>query len=293
VNFLQVWALLSLPLMYLFNSRSVALLLFAMIMALINIYGRSAFSAFTHGENSEVLHWILLLLWLPFYILHLKNNLRAASSVLLNFAFMMGLGITFFIYIAGKDVNFYALSLFCSLFWLLGVLLYDENEKFYRRVFEILSKIPLLIMLVVLCKYDDLLHYHHSYMFDGAWFYIIFVPFFALFIPFCIFRRDRFYELLIPLTPVLFFFYLFGGGRSAIVLNIALVLGAVAMIIGGAKKASLTLANQGLVLISLLIVIHFFDSELGFLLKGVSFILIGIGFLGLNLVIKRYVKDKK
>ncbi|MDR3345540.1 MAG: DUF2157 domain-containing protein [Campylobacteraceae bacterium] len=288
VNFLQVWALLSLPLMYLFNSRSVALLLFVMIMALVNIYGRSIFGISTYGENSEVLHWTLLLLWLPFYILHLKNNLLSASSVLLNFAFITGAFITFQFYIVGENINPSEWSLFCAFFWLLGVLLYDESEKFYRRVFEILSKIPIFIMLIVFCKYDDFWRDSHFYIFSTTWTYTLLVPFFALFIPFCMFRRDRFYELLIPLTPILFYMYI-----NSLLLNIALVLGAVAMIAGGAKKASLALANQGLVLISFLIAIHFFDSDLGFLLKGVSFIFIGFGFLGLNLVMKRYIKDEK
>jgi hypothetical protein len=55
----------------------------------------------------------------------------------------------------------------------------------------------------------------------------------------------------------------------------------------GIRTNSLGVINTGMFMLAALIVARFFDSEINFVIKGVVFIFIGIGFLVTNVVILR------
>ena len=74
--------------------------------------------------------------------------------------------------------------------------------------------------------------------------------------------------------PILFNLYLFGLGIGTLVI--------------GLRGRRLGIVNAGMAVLSGVILCRFFDSDLGFLLRGVAFILIGIGFLVTNLVLLRW-----
>jgi hypothetical protein len=59
----------------------------------------------------------------------------------------------------------------------------------------------------------------------------------------------------------------------------------------GIRMNLLSLVNAGMFLLSALIIERFFDSNLGFIIKGVAFILVGSGFLVVNFMLVR--KKKK
>ena len=66
----------------------------------------------------------------------------------------------------------------------------------------------------------------------------------------------------------------------------ALALG-VELIARGLRAESITRANFGLLVIATLAVARFFDSDLTFVVRAIGFIVIGLGFLGTNLLLFR------
>lgn len=70
---------------------------------------------------------------------------------------------------------------------------------------------------------------------------------------------------------ILFNLYLFGLGIGTLVL--------------GLRARRLGTVNAGMVVLAAVILCRFFDSDWGFLVRGVAFILIGVGFLATNLVL--------
>ncbi len=78
-------------------------------------------------------------------------------------------------------------------------------------------------------------------------------------------------ERMIPINIVLFTAYIF-------------ILG-LANLLHGIKERNIGLTNLGLVILCLLIVVRFFDSDLGFTVRGVAFIVTGIGFLLANFIL--------
>jgi uncharacterized membrane protein len=55
----------------------------------------------------------------------------------------------------------------------------------------------------------------------------------------------------------------------------------------GLRTRCLSIVNAGMIVLAAVILCRFFDSDLGFVLRGVAFILIGIGFLITNLILLR------
>ena len=58
-------------------------------------------------------------------------------------------------------------------------------------------------------------------------------------------------------------------------------------LVAGVRARRAGTVNGGLVLLGALIAARFFDLDIGFVLKGVVFILLGIGFLASNLALAR------
>ena len=75
-----------------------------------------------------------------------------------------------------------------------------------------------------------------------------------------------------------------------VVMNAYVLSLAVGTLTAGFHRGRLGLVNGGMVLLMALIVARFFDTELGFVVRGVVFILLGIGFLVTNIVVARRLK---
>jgi uncharacterized membrane protein len=56
----------------------------------------------------------------------------------------------------------------------------------------------------------------------------------------------------------------------------------------GLRERRLRIVNAGMVVLAAVILCRFFDSDLGFVLRGVAFILVGSGFLATNMVLLRW-----
>lgn len=55
----------------------------------------------------------------------------------------------------------------------------------------------------------------------------------------------------------------------------------------GIRAQSIARANFGLLVIAALAIVRFFDSDLGFVARALGFIVIGLGFLGANVLLFR------
>jgi uncharacterized membrane protein len=77
------------------------------------------------------------------------------------------------------------------------------------------------------------------------------------------------------------------AGLAAILVNLSLLAMGVVTVRQGIETGSLKRMNLGLLVVSLTILLRFFDSDLSFVLRGLVFIAIGLGFLYMNLRMMR------
>jgi uncharacterized membrane protein len=80
---------------------------------------------------------------------------------------------------------------------------------------------------------------------------------------------------------------------AVLLVNLYLLALGIAVVVAGIRAARLLLVNGGMLIACTLIILRFFDSDFSFVVRGVAFILLGIGFLGANLVFSRILGRQK
>lgn len=73
--------------------------------------------------------------------------------------------------------------------------------------------------------------------------------------------------------------------------NLLMLVIGVIFIVWGSKTLNIPQLNIGMVSLVLLVGTRFFDSSLSLLIRGIVFILLGIAFLGINIVISKKRKE--
>ena len=76
-------------------------------------------------------------------------------------------------------------------------------------------------------------------------------------------------------------------GAAMLLLNAFLLALGVGMLMAGVRAQSLARVNGGMLVLASVILCRFFDSDLGFAARGVAFVVLGAGFLAVNLVLMR------
>jgi len=109
-------------------------------------------------------------------------------------------------------------------------------------------------------------------------------------------RRRKPFSLLLGVLPVLALvgYALVGfepGDRrvdlARLLFNLYVMTIGLATLVAGIRSLKLGPVNLGMAVVAALIIARFFDSEIGFVTKGLIFIALGIGFLAVNVVISR------
>jgi hypothetical protein len=112
-----------------------------------------------------------------------------------------------------------------------------------------------------------------------------------------LYRRESQTNILpLALPIVLFLFHLWANQENlaliaSVFFNIVFFTLGIKFLIQGIRDDRLGLANQGLLFLVLIIGTRFLDIEFSFLVRGVVFVLLGIGFLVTNLWMVRKKKE--
>ena len=81
---------------------------------------------------------------------------------------------------------------------------------------------------------------------------------------------------------ILFFLGLKSPGTSQFLINILILILAIHTIRDGAQRNHLGILNYGLLILTALITCRFFDTDFSFVVRGLLFIIVGIGFFAAN-----------
>ena len=77
---------------------------------------------------------------------------------------------------------------------------------------------------------------------------------------------------------------------AALAFNLVLFAVGIATVASGIRSQNLGALNLGMVVVAALVVVRFFDTEIGFVAKGIAFIAVGIGFLAANVIMSRRLR---
>ena len=302
-NFILVWMLLSLPLVYLLRTTlgGVAYLVGAMFWLSV----REKLRGF-----DPLYFWLLFVLIIPYFAMLYRrardSRETAAFAILLAATAALGLAFT-----AGFSKTNFGILAFAGLFalvYLCGIEFFLSSKNDRLHPLALLGGIAIGVMTIVL-TFEDIWRDAATPTWPAeapraiAVAIQLLFPIAALALGGWLFlqRRMRFSVLAMafPLVVGVGWFVASRCDRpgltsssdcnliASLLLDVyALALG-IELIARGLRAESITRANFGLLVIAALAVARFFDSDLTFVVRAVGFIVIGLGFLGTNLLLFR------
>lgn len=296
-NFLFLWMLLTLPVIYVMRSSAVSLLFWA------GITWYACDEGYIHFYHAiPYAYWLLALAAMPWYVSLCKKD-ESTFVYFHNWIIALSLIITTGTFAnQTEELILPAYVLLFGIFILVGQLPVFVRHRLVADAYLVLGSIGLVTLLLSLSFTWYWQEIYRRETFD--WLYtsegilcivllVISIGLFAMLL-----RHQKFTQLLsksyvIPVFIVLFFIGLSAPHTAQILMNIFVLVLAVYTIREGAKADHLGRMNYGLLIFALLIICRFFDTNLSFVIRGLLFVLVGLGFFALNYRMVRKRKEQQ
>lgn len=289
-TFTLTWMLLIVPLVYLMQ---------ASLPAAIYLIGITIWSG-SHWNNPTMgfLFWPLAAVIVPHFIWALRREIYTIRTTILSLimAICIGFGASFGL---GKNWTGSWVVIYSSIYailYSLGNWSFKGLTRNWQRPLRLIGALGILILAF-------------QFTFKFSWQYVRpeGVPYELKLLPGAIMtiliiataivlfydnlkRRDSVISLFTAL-PLLALVAFFSRGESTIlpllIFNVYLFVLGINCIATGNRNNSLGAINAGMLILAILIMIRFFDSNINFILKGLAFIAVGSGFLATNIMLMR------
>lgn len=290
-NYLLTWVLLSIPLIYLLKSNA----LWVLNLLFVSYY------ACEYGFGSldiPFMYVVILFVLLPFYVKRIKAEIDSNIVSLMNWLIPLSLITVLGAFIV-KEWEFLPLLylLLFSMLYLLGKLPFIANKQLRKNGYLVLGSIGTIVMLLLFSFkwiWKELIARINPSSVElsiAIVFFVISVGVF--FYSWKQIKKERFNLLLYMsfLFPLLCLVGDFSINAAIVGVNVLVFLLGVINIKKGIDQHHFGISNYGLLILSSLIICRFFDTNIGFELKGLLFVLIGVGFFVLNyMMLKRNIK---
>lgn len=303
-DFMCVWMLLSIPIVYLFRTTvgAIAYMIGSVVWLFAEVDWRF------HNPD-HLFFWLFLLAIVPFYISLLRRDRASGESTWLSIflAAAAGIGLSFTAWATGANLGGVAFAGLCTGVYLCGLSFFQTSEEERLHPLAFLGGLGIGTTSIVL-SFESMWHMtsESSWTLHGPARALgiaieLFFPLVAigLMIWSYLKRRQIAFSVVAALLP-------FIAGLAWIVANLAsaaerakntpyslaaaalfdvyaLLLG-IELLARGVRVHSLVRANFGLLVIAALACSRFFDSDLGFVTRGLGFIIVGVGFLVTNVI---------
>jgi len=294
-RFFLTWMLLTVPLVYLLDASS---------PALIYLWGMTTWAGICQNEAGHAFFfWPLAALIVPHFVQAVKENRYSVRSIILAWGISICLcvatGLAMEHALPGLWIVTYS-GLFAALF-LAGSHWFGEAPAIWQRPFQTVGAAGIAV-LAFLFTYKwpwqgiGWQHYRSSAEFHATAtiFDYVFAAALLLFTLCLLFSRVRHRGAttmlfgMLPVVSTLGFVVISSGADTSfavILFNIYLFSLGIVTTTTGIRNLHLGTVNAGMLILSALIIARFFDSEVGFVIRGLAFIIVGIGFLITNWMI--------
>ncbi len=302
-NFIFVWMLLSIPLVYLLRTTLGAITY--VIGAVVWLFVRHEVRDF-----ETVYFWLLLLLVIPYFAALYRRDRGSgettALAIVLAIAAAIGLGFT--ADFAKANLGVLAFAGFFATTYICGIEFFPTANSGRLHLLALLAGVAIGVMTIVL-TFEDIWRFRTAPVWPIDFPHTLSVaielsfPIVAVALAVWSFvRRKVQFSVLAAAFPVIagLGWYVSGlcerpsgtwrsktecDSGAAILLDLyALGLG-VELIARGLRAQSAARTNFGLLIISALGIARFFDSDLSFITRAIGFIVIGLGFILTNVVL--------
>ena len=288
-TFLMTWMILTVPLVYLLDASALSLAYLFMSM----IFGLSA-SESGAFLNEEYLFWILFILPIPRYYQLSQKNPTNVLVILHHWMIPYVLTQTLFTVSHHARMLMHPAYIYLfAIFYFIGRGSYFKSRPLLHNgylVFGFAGTIVSLLIMSFKASWKELADpvYHFPNFFRTPE-YVVCLLFFIL-ATILLYRQNRhkkWKNWTLMDGTYLFFLVLFILGvwftsLSVVLINLLLLLLGLVMLREGSKHSHLGIINLGMLVIALLVICRSFDSDLTFVVKGILFVIVGIGFFAAN-----------
>lgn len=299
-TFLRNWLLLNIPLLYLLNSS---------LCTVVYLIGTASWVMQMRGSES-VLYWAMLAAALPHLVQNIRQTAQPVRRNVLGWALVSSFIFGWFGVIETQIEAFttFGTALIFSTFYLLAPHDDSHNQSnLVQRPFEVFAIVGGFVLLMVF-TYDAYFEpFHLSQLLFGAYYAawagsINFAVLCLLSIGASIlfvrhYKRFSLPGLLVAVLPIFIAILLMvsrviGPFVAMLLVNVYVLSWGIAWLILGIRQARMGAVNLGMLVILVLATARFFDTDWSFIIKGIAFIALGLGFLAANWVLSKRIKLK-
>ncbi|UII78260.1 DUF2157 domain-containing protein [Flagellimonas sp. CMM7] len=287
-SFLLTWMLICLPAIYIMRS-SVASLLFIIGIT----YYACETNYWSYPASESYLYWLLLLGILPFYYLLYKKSPKSNFMVFHNWVIPISITIVLGAFAdKTEELMFVGYFSLFGLFYLIGNLDFFNEQKTRNSGYRTIGSLGSIILLLIL-SFDDFWedlrrkYFLFSEMLSTPEFFVSAVISILAGVLLYLYQKNKPWNDIKPLAPMFILFIVaFFIGLSfpfaAILINFYVFALGLLTIREGAKQNHLGVLNYGLIIITALVICRFFDTNLSFVVRGILFVSVGVGFFATN-----------
>lgn len=294
-TFTLTWMLLIIPLVYFMK---------ASLPAAIYLIGITIWSgSYWHNPAMAVLFWPLAAVIIPHFIWILRKDIYTVRATILSLvmaicvAFGAGFGLEKIW--PGSWVIIY--SSICAIFYSLGCQSFKNITTNWQRPLRLLGGLGILILAFIFTfrfSWQDIYSYYSRFVGEpfslpilpSAIVAIMIVSIAVLLFYDNLWRGNLILSLFTALPLLSFAGYSLRGRFTIlplVIFNIYLFVLGISCVAIGNRDNNLGTINIGMLILAILIMLRFFDSDINFILKGLAFIAIGSGFLATNVMLMR------
>ena len=291
--YVLTWILLCVPLIYLLKSNAVAMLhiMFSTFYAVTVGYGFNGFSEVPWPYIG------LMILVIPRYLQVLKHHKDANVTSIFNWLMPLSLIIALGAFLEeNEDLGYLTYVILFGLFYNMGKLPIFDDGKLRRNAYLIFGSVGTVVMLLI-SSFNGIWNFNLEPNFWRSREFFMTLLLFGITLGVLIYLYRK--RWLIGFNPFNFVFILFtmvffSGMVNSLIATIfinilVLALGLVTMKIG-TDNYHFGILNYGLFIVATLIACRFFDTEMSYIIRGLLFVSVGIGFFMANYVM---LKKKK
>ena len=286
-TFLLTWIALTAPLIYILRSHAVAIL--HLIYATAYACNVGYFESF--GTHPDVIPWLYLLMLafvLPFYFGFRRLKTDKIMQSIYNWLLPLSGLITLGTFIVGhSDIRILIYVGLFGLFYNIGSHSSFTSGRLLNNGYKFLGSLGMVITLVMATFSEFWSYSYTAYNATTDWLLAILIMSSAL----CMFiynmnqqqsKSINLFQVAFALFGLLYFmggFVPYGilGGTNLLVLSLGIY-----CIYEGNRINSFSTLNYGFLIIAVLVACRFFDTDMSFVIRGVLFLSVGVGFFLTN-----------
>ncbi|WP_299218553.1 DUF2157 domain-containing protein [uncultured Aquimarina sp.] len=295
-SFLRTWIILCLPLIYLLRSHAVALLLI-----LSSTYYATEVGLWNYRSNETPWLYVgFVLAIIPHYWVLVKNNLLSNTTTIFSWIIPASIAVGLAAFVKGnEELGFVMYMTLFGIFYNIGRLPVYRELRTLRNGHLIIGSLGTIILLMIFTfrwpwgeMYDTTMYVSQEFytsLFLGA------IAIAALI--YAIIKKGIRTINLFQVSFLIFWglFFLLSGKTTLpmILTNVLVFVLGITAIKMGADTFNFGILNYGLLIVSILIICRFFDTDMSFVIRGLLFVIVGVGFFMTNyMMLKRQQKNK-